>query len=397
MKLLSKFNVMHTLPLHDEAHPKNKIFHELHSPDQMGRIFKKIEDKQMLTPIEAAAILLNNNKEHVKRVSGFKDKFPKKIKSVMIICADSRMGGMFQFDDFAKEGILPLYVAGNASSILSTPGIKEVFSRMEKGASVIIVGHSQCGAVCCAQHKEIYSNENNIRKLLKKIAPEEKENLSMQADELRNNAYFRKFAAAKGLHVTTAFVNINTPVPSIQIVDAKSATQKDADLVSRIDAHFKESNKGQSLSGHQYAHTIVISGNSMRFDARETFDCGANEIFSVSAGDFGGNKNKGKLDDALGSTEMAMLGLLDKKAIASIEYSIQKNSTHHILLLHTDSRVASLWEAELLQKSSTIANAVVAGNVEITTATYDPFTGRVVLVHHLVNEDAGKAVSAVIL
>ena len=385
-------------PLHEEEHKqRHAAFRHYHEKGQHSRIFDKIKNHSMLNPIESAYALHEMNKEHVKRLAEHKGDLPEKISTLLLICADARMGGMFEFDDFAKRGILPVFVAGNISEIFNTPGMKEIFRRMGKGSSVMIVGHAKCGAVHCAGERHLFEKFRNIFKLLGFVKhTSERDNLAEQAKALEANPDFQKAAAQKGVHVTTAFADIaHAKKPSITIADESTATAKDAELISHLNAHFIESNSGQDLSAHQYAHAIVVSGHSLTFDPREVFNCGANEIFCVTAGDFGKKKPKGHLsDDAVASTEAAALGLLDEKSIGSMEYSVTENSSRHILLLHTDTKVVNAWESELLEKSDIIREAVIKGTVEITTAVYDPLSGRVTPIGHLVNENAESALQA---
>ena len=131
----------HVAALHLEDHrPRHDLFQSYHAPDQSKRIVQKIRNRDMLDPIESAYILQEGNRKHVVRLSEFQGEHPEKIKTLMLVCADARMGGMFEFDDFARKGVEVVYVAGNISDILDKPGVKEVFKRMEKHSSVVIMG-----------------------------------------------------------------------------------------------------------------------------------------------------------------------------------------------------------------------------------------------------------------
>ncbi len=387
----------HVAALHLEDHrPRHDLFQSYHAPDQSKRIVQKIRNRDMLDPIESAYILQEGNRKHVVRLSEFQGEHPEKIKTLMLVCADARMGGMFEFDDFARKGVEVVYVAGNISDILDKPGVKEVFKRMEKHSSVVIMGHAKCGAVHCAQHMDLYSHLKNIAILLGFVKPTgELDNARAQQEALLANEGFKKLAARKNIHVVTAFADIAHETPEIHLADPKEALKHEEELIQRLNKRFKASNAGQDLSKHQFAHAIVISGPALPFDAREIFSAGANEIFCVSAGDFGGKKHKGSMtQDEVASVEMATLGLLDEHSVASVEYSVEKNKSSHILLLHTDLAVIDAWEADLLKKSEIITDAVIKGNLEITTAVYDSSTGRITMVRHLVNEDAARAISS---
>ena len=386
--------IMRVGPLHEEEHKeRHAAFRLYHEKEQHSRIFDRIRGRVMLNPIESAYALHVKNKKHASRLSNFEGELPEKISTLMLICADARMGGMLDFDDFARRGILPVYVAGNVSEIFNTPGMKEIFSRMGRDSSIVIVGHAKCGAVHCAGERHKFEKFRNISKLLNFVKhTSELDNLAAQARELGANENFRKAAAKKGVRITTAFVDIAHERPSIRIADESTATAKDGELISHLNAQFIASNEGQDLSERQYAHAIVISGHSLPFDPREIFDCKANEIFCVTAGDFGKKKPKGRLSgDALASVEAAALGLLDEKSIASVEYSITANSSRHILLLHTNTEVLKAWEEELLKKSEIVTRAVIDGTVEITTAVYVPTSGMVVPTGHLINEPFDSA------
>src|SRR4030095_656089 len=138
----------------------------------------------------------------------------------MLICADARMGGMFDFDDFAKRGIAVVYVAGNVSDILHAPGVKEVLKRMDKDSSIVIVGHAKCGAVHCASEKEHYSHLKNIAILLHLVKPTGgRDNVMAQKETLSGNESFQKLAAKKNIRLITAFVDISHDVPHIGLVD----------------------------------------------------------------------------------------------------------------------------------------------------------------------------------
>lgn len=381
---------------HDEHKPRHALFRSYHVPDQHDRIMRKIQRREMLDPIESAYILQDGNKKHAARLAGFQGEIPEKINTLMLICADARMGGMFDFDDFARRGIAVVYVAGNVSDVLSTPGIKEVFKRMDKDSSVVIMGHAKCGAVHCAAERESYAQFRNIAALLQLVKPTgELDNLRAQQEALASNENFQKLAARKNIRVITAYVDIAHESPTIQLADDKMALDTDRGLIARLNQHFNESNAGQNLSTKQFAHAIVISGPSLPFDAREIFSARANEIFCVSAGDFGGKKHKGRLaEEEIASVELASLGLLDEQSVASVEYSVTKNSSQHILMLHTDLEVIDAWEADLLKKSDIIRDAIIEGKLEITTAVYDSSTGRITMVRHLVNENAATAISS---
>lgn len=387
----------HVAALHHDEHKKrHDLFRSYHAADQGERIAKKVQRKDMLNPIESAYVLQEGNKDHAVRLSGFREELPKRISTLMLICADARMGGMFEFDDFAKKGIAVVYVAGNVSDILSTPGVKENLRRMDRDSSIMIMGHAKCGAVHCASDMEHYSHLKNIAKLLGLVKPtSELDNLQAQKEALSGNARFRKFAARRNVRVMTAYADISHETPKIRLVDDKSALEQDREFIRQLDARFRETNSGQDLSAHQFAHAVVISGPSLPFDPREIFSVRANEIFCVSAGDFGGKRHKGRMSEsAVATVEMASLGLLDEQSVASVEYSVEKNKSQHILLMHTDLAVIDAWEADLLRKSDIITDAIIGGRLEITTAVYDSSTGRITMVRHLVNEDAAAAISA---
>ncbi len=388
----------HVAPLHhDEPLHRHHVFRKYHEPDEHDRILGKVHRGDLLNPIESAYLLQYQNKTHAARLAEFQGPLPKKIQTLMIICADARMGGMFDFDDFARRGIAAIYVAGNVSDILSTPGIKEVFKRMDKDSSVVIMGHAKCGAVHCAQqHSEtgLYADLRNIAVLLRLVKPTgEMDNLRAQRESLSDNPAFKKLAAKKNIRVIKAFVDIAHEKPHIHLVHSNQVLPQDTYLMASLNRRFQEPNAGQDLSTHQFAPAGVISGPSLPFDAREIFDAKANEIFCVSGGDFGGQKHKGRLSQReLASVEMAALGLLDEQSVGSIEYSVTKNKSQHILLLHTDLAVVDAWEADLLKKSEIVTDALLAGKLEITTAVYDQSTGLITMVRHLVNENAATAI-----
>jgi len=387
----------HVAALHHEEHVRrHAIFKSYHAGDQHTRIHEKIRERKMLDPIESAYALQEGNKGHAARVSGFQGEMPEKIKTLMLVCADARMGGMFDFDDFARRGIAAVYVAGNVSDFLNTSGVKEVFRRMDKDSSIVITGHAKCGAVHCASEKERYSHLKNIAILLHLVSPTgELDNLRAQAGTLAANEAFQKLTARKNVRIVSAFVDIAHHEPQIRLVDGDKAQEQDRELIDGLDRAFRRSNGGMDLSSHQFAHAVVISGPALPFDAREIFSAGSNEIFCVTGGDYGGKKHKGHLSETeIASVEMASLGMLDEQSVASIEYSVEKNKSQHILLLHTDLAVIDAWEAQLIRKSDIVSNALIEGRLEITTAVYDSSTGRVTMVRHLVNEDAAAAISA---
>jgi len=386
--------MMHVAALHHEDHkPRHDLFQSYHRPDQEKRIQAKIEDKEMLAPIESAYALQEGNKGHVSRVFRSGSPVAERIRTLLLVCADARMGGMFDFDDFATRGIAVVYVAGNVSGILASPGVKDVFRRMDADSSVVIVGHAKCGAVHCAAERHNYRQHRNISSLLRLVRPEgELENLQAQAQALRDSAIFRSVAGKARIRVLTAFVDISKKEPSICVIGGDAPADADRELIERMEKRFMDRNRKQDLSQQQFAHAVVISGPSLPYDPREIFSADANEIFCVSAGDFGGHAHKGALTGPeIGSLEMAAIGLLDQSAVASAEYSVAKNDTRHILLLHSDLAVIDAWEEELLKKSRMISGALIAGDLEITSAIYDSQTGRVTMVRHLVNEDAARA------
>ncbi len=388
----------HVAAIHHESHPQHAVFRGYHRTDRHERIFDKVEAKEMLTPAESAYVLLDDNKRHATRLAAFRGELPEKISTLVLICADARMGGMFEFDDFAKRGIAVVYVAGNVADLLDTAGIKEVLKRMDQDSSIIIMGHAKCGAVHCAADKSHYALHRNIAKLLRSVDPaSELDNLKVQAAALSANKNFKALAAKQNIHIVTAFVDIAAESPHIELVSSEKAVAKDRELIRTLDARFRTSNKKQDLSAHQFAHAIIISGPSLPFDAREIVSAEtANKVFCVSAGDFGGNKHKGHLSEAeIATVEMASLGLLDDVSVASVEYSVENTGTRHIVLLHTDLKVIDAWEKELLQKSDIVTQAVLEGRLEITAAIYDSSTGLITMVRHLVNEDAsGMAAKA---
>jgi hypothetical protein len=285
------------------------------------------------------------------------------------------MGGMFDFDSFDSYAIKPIYVAGNISAILSRKEMKNIFSQMDENSAVVIVGHAHCGAVHCAKESAKYAKLKNISDLLKHVdAGGEFQNLQKQIISLSNNPDFLKASKKKSIRILGAFANLDSDSVGFRFLDSNSLYRSDKSLERRLDSNFKQSNSEQNLSNKQYAHAIVISSPSLLFDSREIFDCGANEIFCVSASD---NSDSKKLaQKSIASTEIALQNLLDEPAIASTEYSVKNNSTKHIVLLHTDMAVINTWKRELLQKSSIIYDAIKNDGVRISSFIYDDMTGK---------------------
>ncbi|MFH0868775.1 MAG: hypothetical protein V1839_00960, partial [archaeon] len=78
------FGMKHFPPLHHETHPKHNVFRSYHEKNKREDISEKIVRKEMLTPTESYFVLHEKNKEHMKRISQFSDKLPKKIKTLLI-------------------------------------------------------------------------------------------------------------------------------------------------------------------------------------------------------------------------------------------------------------------------------------------------------------------------
>lgn len=372
----------HLQQIHHPQHPlhRQRAFEKLYGHGEREGVASKIARREMLSPLESLHRILEGNREHQRRAERFSlvGSMPSRIRCLLLVCADARLGGMFRFEDFSRDGIVPVYVAGNVADVFKSSEMAKLLGRMEEGASVIIVGHSKCGAVQCAREIEQFSSHRhrNIRELLACVRREdEKENLAEQAKKLAASA---EFCAAKGrgVHISCAFARIEGETPSVETVGRASA--KDIVLIMRLSKQFEEANRGQDLSAKQYAHAIVVSDPNYCFDAREIAGCAANEIFCISAAS---REDAG----AIGSAEMALSGLLDEHAIASAEYSITHNKTRHIVIVHPQHEQI---EAQMIAQSEIIRDAVLCGEVEITTMEYSPKTGRLTPIRHLVNQDA---------
>ncbi len=376
------------LPHGDRSH----IFEQYHSSSGMlsSLLEKARSKKEMLTPIESAILLKHGNRSHAERMSQFGGKPPAEIKSLLLVCSDARLGGMLEFDDFARHGVFTVYIAGNGAAILESPAMQHMLSRMGNDSSIIVMGHAKCGAVKCAGSDET-TGSDNISNLISSIHPSGgRINAAEQAYELSTSRLFKSLSSEKKVRVLSAFVDIEHPSHTISI--AGDATDGDKQLIARLNKHFSRNNSQQDLSKKQYAHAVAITDPMLGFDAREIFGCKANEIFTVSAGKASKAGSNGAGELTTGSAEMAILGLLEESAVGSVEYSVTHNSSQHIMLLHTDLATVEGWEAELLAKSKIIRDALLRGDIEITSAVYDPATGHVDFKRHLVNENAALSI-----
>jgi len=375
----------HLVPVHHEKHPQQRqaAFERLYEHEAKDALAAKIAEKRMLSPIESLHRILEGNREHSRRVGVFHatgNRMPQRINCLLLICADARLGGMFRFEDFAREGIVPVYVAGNVSDVFKNREMGKLLGRLADNASVVIMGHSKCGAVHCAQEIGKFGAEKhrNIKQLLACVhQSDEGANLAEQAKKLAASGEFAS-AKKKGIGVGCAFARIEGEKPSVAAVGRVSRKEREA--IGRISAQFEEANRKQDLSQKQYAHAIVISDPNYGFDAREIASCAANEIFCISAASIEGKH-------ATASAEMALVGLLDEHAIASAEYSITHNETRHIVIMHPQHAQI---EAQMIMESDIIRDAVLAGEVEITTMTYNPKSGSLTPIRHLVNQDASS-------
>lgn len=373
----------HLVPVHHERHPQDRqrAFERLYEHDAKYALAAKVAEKRMLAPIESLHRILEGNREHQRRVERFHatgNKMPQRINCLLLICADARLGGMFRFEDFAKEGIVPVYVAGNVSDVFKNREMAKLLGRLADNASVVIMGHSKCGAVHCAQEIGKFGAEKhrNIKQLLACVHhSDEGSNLGEQAKQFIASLEFRS-VKKKGIGIACAFAHMDCEKPSVAAVSRVSREERA--FISKISTQFEEANRKQNLSEKQYAHAIVISDPNYGFDAREIASCAANEIFCISAASLEGKH-------ATASAEMALVGLLDEHAIASAEYSVTHNQTRHIVIVHPQHAQI---EAQMIRESDIIRDAVLSGEVEITTMTYNPKTGSLAPVRHLVNQDA---------
>lgn len=375
------FGMRHLQPVHHMEHPKARkdAFDRLYG--ERGKLEEKIARREMLSPIESLHRMLEGNRSHVRRVERFFSvdggRMPGEIKCMLLMCADARLGGMLGFDDFAKEGIAPIYVAGNVAEVFKGGEMKSLLGKLAKESSIIIMGHSKCGAVHCAKEAEKFSHEKhgNMRQLLACVHHEDEgENVLAQAAKLRKSDEYRQASGGKSIRIACAFADIAGEKPSVGIIGKSGIGQ--LAIAQRISRQFEDANRGQDLSQKQYAHAIVISDPKYRFDGREMASCGANEVFCISAASADGK--------AIASAEMALGGLLDAHAIASAEYSITHNNTRHIAIVHGQYEKI---EAQMIADSQIIREAVVRGEVEITAMQYDPKSGVLTPLRHLVNQD----------
>lgn len=354
---------------------------------------------------------MKGNREHRKQLAAFgHTHLPKKISTLVLACSDARLGGMLDFDDFAKEGVAVVYVAGNVADVLKAKGMKEMLSHLDKDARVLVLGHSKCGAVKCAHEassasamKKIFKKANivgrrvtrNLDALVGSVHPEgENANLARQVEVLRTDPAFTSIFSKKNIRVISAIADFTRTEPKVEIIDGSSANEKDAAFVFRLQEKYRRTNSEVDFSGGQYAHAIVISGPSI-FDPRAIFGVKkANEVFCVSSGDFGRGKGRhGEItEDSIASAEMAELGLLDVHAtmIGSIEYSVQHLQARNIVLMDTSSRAVEELEAQLLANSPILTSALSKNQIELTLMVYNPQTGAAEPYRHLVNQDAGK-------
>lgn len=386
---------LHTSPIHDKSHHRNWLFEKYRKHEPLPFVQRKQQAKLSLTPMQSAWVLTEKNKGHANRVAHASSQRKEEISTLLVMCSDARMGGMLGFDDFSKKGVATVYVAGNVSDILHSPAIKEVLSRMAKDSSIIIMGHACCGAVAAASHKKSLSQDigknRNLLGLVEHVhSKDELSNLVWQQEKLSGSKEFLKLQKEKGVRLLTAFADIEKKgEQQVGLIDGSQASKEDISLIESMNANFREKNAQHDLSQKQFVYATVISSPSLQFDAREIFDCKANEIFVVSAGDYGAKAQRGEVPpEAVASAEMAQLGMLDQKSIGSIEYSVEHVKSRHIVLLHTNAEVANQWEADLLQKSRILTDALVRGEIEISVAIYDSATGKVNFLHHLVSEKA---------
>jgi len=144
-----------------------------------------------------------------------------------------------------------------------------------------------------------------------------------------------------------------------------------------MEMNFRLKNLGKNLEENQYAPVAIVCGSDLKVSGREIFDMGeANRAFCITAS---GSKSIFGVhidSEALASTEMAMLHLLDADTLASVQYSIINNSTRHIALVHTDERVLDVWKSEMMEKSPIIRKAVEEGTVVINRFLYHEETGH---------------------
>lgn len=325
---------------------------------------------ESITVQQAIQLLRDGNRYFVERVKRLGSMVrPAQYDAVVIACSDAR-NVFATFDDFAHKNILVVQVAGNIypkTGDVAMAKIDVALSKLREGGTVFVIGHEGCGAVAAKEHAHDYEGLSpSVHALLGNVDISKhagahdncEANAANQAARLQENPIIKDKKA--------------TIVPCIfdflkrkDLVQIGHNSENEHPLVAAfrvsIDQNMRMAKTAQDNLREQFAHTIVVCDplDLGRFtDPRTVFDAHMNDLFCVS---FAGRQ-------------------LDASAIASIEYALLKvnevNANAHIVVLHSDEKVAREIENAMTRASSIIRKRTKNG-ATVTIARFNQETGDV--------------------
>ena len=342
--------------------------------DEQHTLHTKVSIQSPIQRNESLQLLEDGSRKHRrKRVEHEIEKGPleeaKEYDTVLLICADAREK-IVDFNVQANNDVLVLRVAGNVHDKSKARSVETALKRLRKGGQIIVIGHEKGGAVhaCHDVHEKgerspYVGISPSVSRLVDTVdihkvegaTNDNEANAINQAKRLESNGIVRK----NEIKVSAAVFDIETGKMKYLGKGEKPEIVEQlekAGEMSVVDAK----TKGYDLK-KQYSHAIVVVADPEKFgrfnDPSTLFDAGSNELFIVNSD---GQK-------------------VSKCAIASIEYALANvngvRDNPHIVVMATNSQIASILLDNLKSESRIIEEAIKTGAV--TFAVYTPTSGIV--------------------
>ncbi len=342
--------------------------------DEQHTLHTRVSIQSPIQRNESLQLLEDGSRKHRrKRVEHEIEKGPledaKEYDTVLLICADAREK-VVDFDVQANNNVLVLRVAGNVYDRSEAEALETALKKLRKGGQLIVIGHEKCGAVhaCHDVHEKGEKSpyvgiSPSVSRLVDTVditkvegtSNDNETNAINQAKRLEANATIRKNkirVSAAVFDIETGEINYLGRGDKPEIVDQleKAGKKSVADATS----------KGYNLK-KQYSHAIVVVADPENFgrfnDPSTLVNAGSNELFIVNA-----NGEK-----------------ISKCSVASIEYALGNvngvRDNPHIVIMATNSQIASVLLDNLKSESKIIEEAIKTGAV--TFAIYTPTSGIV--------------------
>lgn len=348
---------------------------EVMTEGSTNMIDTKIKNQTPLARAESIEKLGNGNGEFRLELGRYKShneqlKEPKEYDAVILICADARDDSML-FRDFTGRNILVLKIAGNPydpKDKRTSAKIDTAIRKLKTSGELLVIGHTKCGAVDANAHEHDYVGKisPHVDRLVSMI--DRTHSTSLATDDYMANCINQATrlethpeVIKKDIHISPCLFDFNDHLFPLKYLKQGTEPLIIMDLRESGRARLAYAKEHGYNFATQYAHAIVLCDaiDLGKFnDPLTFFNARLNELFAVS---FIGKE-------------------IASDAIASVEYSLLKvngvKDAPHIVIVHTDRKIADHIKELLLKESEIIRNKTKNGEL-ITIMHYNPLTGQV--------------------